>query len=75
MHSRIPSYTELVEGTVHLPGHEIQFGCVWCVRDDKIDGPAKGGVIYMYAGTTTCAPHLKSILEQQVTNVPTQPSS
>lgn len=75
MHSRIPDYNSLVQGSVHLPGHDTQFGCVWCVRDDKIDAPAKGGVIYMYAGTTTCATHLKSILEQQVTNAPTQPTS
>lgn len=75
MSSRIPDYSGLVQGSVHLPGHDTQFGCVWCVRDTNIDGPAKGGVIYMFGGTTTCVNHLKSILEQQATNVPIQPSS
>lgn len=70
MSSRIPSYDAVVLGSVHLPDQVTQFGCVWCVRDDKMQAPSKNGVVYMYAGTTTCADHLKSILEQQAVSEP-----
>lgn len=67
MSSRIPDYSDIIEGTtVRKPGASTQVGCVWCLKEN-IDAPSTFDIVYYWGGTSTCGRHLKLLFDSQGT--------
>lgn len=61
MTSTIP---DLTYGIVKKSGTDTQFGCVYCLAEN-LEAPSERDVVYMWAGTTMCATHVKQVAQSQ----------